>query len=99
MSQVVRMLAREHILPAESRVYAGTPRLRKGDQRLPGAFRPAARYHDGTASGSEAACHGPDILRRKGGAGWGGHVGLWVILNCLTEHVRWQREHDGTRTA
>jgi hypothetical protein len=99
MSQVVRMLVGEHILPAESRVYAGTPRLRKGDQRLPGAFRPAARDHDRTASGGEAACHDPDILRCKSRAGRGRHVGLWVILDRLPEHVRWQREHDGARTA
>ena len=41
VSQVVRMLVREHVLPAEGRVYAGTPRLCKGDQSSPG--RPAPR--------------------------------------------------------
>jgi hypothetical protein len=83
------MLVREHVLPAEGRVYADTPCLRKGDQRPSGALRPAARDHNGTASGGEAACDGPDILRRKGRARRGRHVGFWVILDRLTEHVRW----------
>ena len=99
MPQVVRMLVGEHVLPAEGRVYAGTPRLRKGDQRLSGALRPAARDHDGTPSGGEPAGDGPTSSGARRRAGRGRHVGLWVIVDRLTEHVRRQREHDGARTA
>jgi hypothetical protein len=99
VSQVVRVIVGEDVLPAERGVDAGSKRLGERYQSLPRTPCPAAGDHDGPARGTEPADDCPHLLRLRASHWRGLDRGFGIRGDLCTQHVGWQGQHYGSRTA
>src|SRR5215218_9009532 len=99
MSQVVRMIVGEYVLPAERGVDAGSKRLGERYQSLPSAPRPTAGDDDGLARGTEPADDRSHLFRLRARQWRGLDRGFEVRGDLFAQHVGGQGQHYGSRTA
>ena len=100
VSQVVRVLVGEDVLPAERRRRRRLQTLSANEIRASRApLCPTAGDDDGPARGAEPADDGPDLLRVRARNGRGLDPGFGIRGDLFAQHVGGQGQHYGSRTA